>query len=115
MKTGGTSIKLALAGFLVPFIYVYNPILLLYGEGPILWPAIQAAVTSLVGVYLLSMTTIGHYNGHLPWWMRILAMSGALGLLIPGTLSDLYGLGVLVFIYLWQRFVAKSRQTTTAT
>jgi TRAP-type uncharacterized transport system fused permease subunit len=113
MKSGVTAIKLALAGFLVPFIYVYNPILLLVGATPL--PMVQATVTSLVGVYLLSMATIGYYDGPLSWLMRIVAMAGALGLLIPGTYSDLGGLGALAFIYLWQRFLAKPSQTTTET
>ena len=77
---------------------------------------IQATITSLIGVYLLSMATIGYYNGHLSWPMRIVAMAGALGLLIPEPITDLCGLGALAFIYLWQRFVAKSgRQTTNLT
>jgi TRAP transporter 4TM/12TM fusion protein len=113
MKSGVTSVKLALAGFLVPFVYVYNPILLMVNATPL--SVIQATITALIGVYLLSMTTIGYYNGNLPWWMRILAMSGALGLLDPDTMTDFYGLGVLTFIYLWQRFVAKPRQTVAAT
>ncbi|MDR0440667.1 MAG: TRAP transporter permease [Candidatus Accumulibacter sp.] len=114
MKAGVTSVKLAAAGFLVPYIYVYNPILLFVDATP--WPMVQATITSLAGVYLLSMATIGYYNGHLSWWMRIMALGGALGLLIPGTISDICGLAVLAFIYLWQRFVANpSRQTTTET
>jgi TRAP transporter 4TM/12TM fusion protein len=111
MKAGVTSVKLALAGFLVPYIYVYNPILLFVDATPL--PMIQAVITSLIGVYLLSMASIGYYNGHLSWILRIVAMGGALGLLIPGTTTDLCGLGALVFIYLWQRFVAKSRKVAT--
>jgi TRAP-type uncharacterized transport system fused permease subunit len=110
MKAGVTSVKLAAAGFLVPYIYVYNPILLFVDATPL--PMIQATVTSLAGVYLLSMATIGYYNGRLSWLMRIVASAGALGLLIPGTISDLLGLGALAFIYFWQRFTAKSSQTT---
>ncbi|MDR1935383.1 MAG: TRAP transporter permease [Candidatus Accumulibacter sp.] len=113
MKSGVTSLKLALAGFLVPFIYVYNPILLMVDATPL--AMIQATITSLAGVYLLSMATIGYYNGNLSWLMRIVASAGALGLLVPGTTSDLCGLAALVFIYLWQRFVAKPSRTTTET
>ncbi|MDR3300174.1 MAG: TRAP transporter permease [Candidatus Accumulibacter sp.] len=113
MKSGGTAIKLALAGFLVPYIYVYNPILLFVEAAPL--PMIQAVITSLAGVYLLSMATIGYYDGPLSWLMRIVALAGALGLLIPGTTSDLCGLGALAFIYLWQRFAVKPDQTITKT
>jgi TRAP transporter 4TM/12TM fusion protein len=106
MRSGFTSVKLAVAGFLIPFIYVYNPILLFVGAEPL--AMVQAIVSSLVGVYLLSMTTIGYYNGQLNWLLRILAFGGALGLLIPGTISDLGGLGALAFIHIWQRWSAGS-------
>ncbi len=108
MKSGFVSVKLALAGFLIPYIYVYNPILLFVDATPL--PMIQAVISSLVGVYLLSMTTIGYYKGQLSWFMRILAFGGALGLLIPGTITDLCGVGVLIFIHVWQRFIAKPSQ-----
>jgi len=109
-KTGLTAVKLALAGFIVPYVYVYNPILLLVDVTPL--PLIQGVCTALIGVYLLSMTTVGHYKGHLNWLLRILAFCGALGLLIPGTISDLLGLGVLIFIHLWQSYAAKPRIQT---
>jgi TRAP transporter 4TM/12TM fusion protein len=105
MRSGFTSVKLAAAGFLIPFIYVYNPILLFVGAEPL--TMLQAIVSSLVGVYLLSMTSIGYYNGHLNWLMRLIAFGGALGLLIPGTVTDLCGLGALAFIHIWQRYFGK--------
>ena len=106
MKTGVTAFKLALAGFLVPYVYVYNPMLLFIDVVPS--QMIQAIFTALLGVFLLAMATIGFYKAHLPWYLRITAFAGALGLLIPGTLSDLAGLGVLVMIFLIQTAKAKS-------
>lgn len=100
MRTGITSFKLALAGFLVPYIYVYNPILLFIDATPL--PMVQAVVTALIGVFLLAMSTIGYFKTPLSWYLRLLTFIGALGLLIPGTMSDLFGLGVLVFIYVIQ-------------
>lgn len=106
MKTGVTAFKLALAGFLVPYVYVYNPMLLFIDVVPL--EMIQAIFTALLGVFLLAMTTIGFYKAHLPWYLRITAFAGALGLLIPGTVSDLAGLGVLVLIFFIQTAKAKS-------
>lgn len=106
MKTGVTAFKLALAGFLVPYIYVYNPMLLFIDVVPL--EMIQAIFTALLGVFLLAMATIGFYKAHLPWYLRITAFAGALGLLIPGTVSDLAGLGVLVLIFFIQTAKAKS-------
>lgn len=73
MKTGMTSFKLALAGFLVPYVYVYNPMLLFIDAQPL--PMIQAIASALVGVFLLAMCTIGFYKTHLPWYLRILAFA----------------------------------------
>ena len=105
MKTGVTSFKLALAGFLVPYIYVYNPMLLFIDVEPFYMA--QAICTALIGVFLLAMFTIGYFKAHLAWYMRVLAFVGAICLLIPGTMSDLFGLAVLGVIYVMQSAKAK--------
>lgn len=112
MKTGVTSFKLALAGFLVPYIYVYNPMLLFIDVEPFVM--VQAICTALIGVFLLAMFTIGFFKAHLVWYLRILAFFGALGLLIPGTISDLFGLVVLAIIYAVQTAKAKKIAATQA-
>ena len=106
MKTGVTAFKLALAGFLVPYIYVYNPMLLFIDVVPMVM--VQAICTALIGVFLLAMFSIGFFKAHLAWYMRILAFGGAIGLLIPGTTSDLAGLAVLAVIYIVQTAKAKN-------
>ena len=108
LRTGVTAFKLALAGFLIPFIYVYNPLLLFINATPL--PMIQAILTSLLGVYLLSMATVGHYRAHLALWARALALLGALGLLVPGTMTDLAGFAVLIFIHVMQTMKMKKLQ-----
>jgi len=100
MKTGATAVKLALAGFLVPYIYVYNPMLVLVGFRPI--PFAIALVTAILGVFLLGMSSIGYYKTKMAVWQRILAFGGALGLLIPGIQSDILGLAVLGAMHLLQ-------------
>lgn len=97
MRTGVTAFKLALAGFIVPYIYVYNPILLLIDAHPL--PFIQAVGTALLGVFLLATSTIGFYRTNMAMWLRGLAMVGALGLLDPGTITDIVGLSVLAVIH----------------
>ena len=106
MKTGITAFKLALAGFIVPYIYVYNPILLFINVDPL--TMVQAICTALIGVFLLAMSTIGFFKAHMPWYLRITAFVGALGLLTPGTITDLCGLAVLVVIYFIQSRKAKN-------
>ncbi|GHV26893.1 C4-dicarboxylate ABC transporter [Synergistales bacterium] len=105
MKTGGTAFKLALAGFLVPYIYVYNPMLLFIDAEPM--AMVQAIITALIGVFLLAMFTIGFFKAQMNWLLRVLALVGALGLLDPGTLTDIIGLAILTLIYAAQTIKAK--------
>lgn len=105
MKTGITAFKLALAGFIVPYVYAYNPMLLFIEAEP--FPLIQAVLTSMIGVCLLAMCTVGYFKAPIMWPLRIIAMVGAICLLVPGTISDLVGLAILGIIYFVQRFKAQ--------
>jgi TRAP transporter 4TM/12TM fusion protein len=107
MKTSLTGAKLALAGFLVPYIFVLNPMLLMVDVQFL--PLIQYIITALLGIFLLAMCTIGYYRGNLNALLRILALAGAIGMLHPGLLSDIGGFAVLVFIWLVQTIRAKKR------
>jgi TRAP-type uncharacterized transport system fused permease subunit len=109
MKTGFTAFKLALAGFLVPYIYVYSPILLFVDATPL--PMIQAVITALIGVFLLAMCTIGHYKTKMALPLRIVALLGALGLLHPGTASDLAGIVILAGIHAIQAILGKNAKS----
>ncbi|MFA7620907.1 MAG: TRAP transporter permease [Aminobacteriaceae bacterium] len=109
MRTGMTAVKLALAGFIVPFIYVYNPILVLVDFS--LFPFILATITAMIGVMLLGMSTVGYYKGNLNLWKRVLAFAGAIGLLIPGWQSDTFGLAILALIYIIQNRASKKSES----
>ena len=105
MRTGVTAFKLALAGLIVPYIYVYNPMLLFIGAEPL--PMFQATLTALLGVFLLAMSTVGYFKGNLSWPLRVLALCAALGLLDPGTLTDIIGLSIFAFIFTTQNLKQK--------
>lgn len=112
MRTGVTAFKLALAGFIVPFIYVYNPILLLIDAQPL--PFIQALATALLGVFLLATSTIGFYRTKMALWLRAVAMVGALGLLDPGTITDIVGLCILAVIHIVQTIRLRNEERVVA-
>ncbi len=61
------------------------------------------------------MCTIGHYKTQLPWILRIVALVGAVGLLDPGTLTDVAGLAVLVILHVIQTIRAKKQGSQTGT
>lgn len=110
MRTGATAVKLALAGFLVPYIYVFNPMLVLVNFKAV--PFTFSIATALLGVFLLGMGSIGFYKVKMAGWQRILALGGALTLLVPGLTSDVIGLAVLATMHLMQTMKAKKAQET---
>jgi TRAP transporter 4TM/12TM fusion protein len=97
MRTALTAMSLASAGFLVPFLFVYGPALLL--DAPPLDIAL-AATTALVGVTALAAAVIGHAHAPLGVLRRILAGAGALLLITPGLVTDGVGL-IMVALALW--------------
>lgn len=96
MKTGWQSVKLALAGFIVPFMFVYNPQLLL--EKVTLLSGIQVVVTSCVGVLLIAAAVEGYLRGRLNVALRVVAAAGALLLIDGGGKTDLLGLFCLAVV-----------------
>ncbi|WP_201543301.1 TRAP transporter permease [Psychrobacter sp. H7-1] len=107
MKTGFQSLKLALAGFIVPFMFIYNPTMLMidptglavtakeFPLPPIMDIAI-VALTSITGIIGLSAAVEGYFKGLMNPVTRIILASGALLLIYPETITDIIG-GVLVF------------------
>jgi TRAP transporter 4TM/12TM fusion protein len=92
MRTAVTAMSLAAAGFLVPFMFVYGPPLLLDGT-PI--EIALAAITALAGVIGLAAAVIGYARGPLSVWRRLAAGAGAALLIAHGLTTDIAGLVLL--------------------
>lgn len=101
MKTGINATKLAIAAFIVPYVFAMNPSLLLMNEG--VFRAIQVIVTSLMGIFGVAAALNGHVFRDLHFIGRALFLVGGLTLLIPTTATDIIGLvlvaGTLVLEY----------------
>jgi len=91
-EVGWAALRLSLAGFIVPFFFVYAPeILLVTGSSvSIAW----AAFTGLIGTALLAVAMEGYFLMLLPLWLRSLFLVSAVTLMMPGTYSDFIGFGV---------------------
>ena len=101
-KTAFASIKLALPGFIIPFIFVLAPEILLTNVTN--WfVTIQAMITAIIGVFLVSCTTENYMMAPLKWYERLLTAAGALALIYPGTLTDAAGIAAFVVVYLLSR------------
>ncbi|MDY0404917.1 TRAP transporter permease [Virgibacillus sp. 179-BFC.A HS] len=95
-KTGFISLKLAAAGILVPYIFVYSPELLMQGTnaGSIIWIAITAAL----GIIALGAGLEGYLLYNMHFILRMISIAAAVTLVIPGTISDIIGLGLLAVV-----------------
>jgi TRAP-type uncharacterized transport system fused permease subunit len=100
MKTGWTAWKIALAGFLLPFMFVYNPALIWVGE---VSDAILASITAIIGAASLSAGVVGHIKRPLSLLERLVALAAAFLLIKPGWITDLIGVVLVVILLLLQR------------
>jgi TRAP transporter 4TM/12TM fusion protein len=103
MKTGFIATKLAIGAFIVPYIFVYNPAMLLIGTTPL--TLAQNLITACCGMFGVGAAMIGFCLAPMRWWERIWFMVGGLMLIDPGTLTDLIGIAMLgiELLYQWHK------------
>lgn len=110
MKTGLNATKLAIAAFIVPYIFAYSPKMLF--EGVTAWyQVLQIAGSALVGLFGVAAALNGHLFKKIPMVLRFLIAAGGIGMMIPGTWSDLAGLAVVALVTLFQYLTSKKNKT----
>ena len=95
MKVGVTSCILALPVFFVPFVFVYQPALMMVGTGMEIF---QVCCTTLLGTFLCAIGTQGYIFSTLKMPVRVLAVVCAVAMLIPETITDIIGLAGLILV-----------------
>ena len=112
MKTGINATKLAIAAFIVPYIFAYNPSMLFVGD--VAWyDVIIISITALLGLFGIAAALNGYLYRKIPVILRIALIAGGLGMMIPGLASDLIGLAVVAAVVAFQYFSNK-KQTASA-
>lgn len=101
MKTGFTGLRLAMAGFLIPYIFVYNPGILLIDTTPL--EVVLIAATSILGAFSLALAGSGFWMRPLNIIERLVLFGSAISLIFPGTLTDIGGAVVLAGIWFLQK------------
>ncbi len=109
MKTGLNATKLAIAAFIVPYIFAYSPAMLFDGVSGVLTVA-QIAVSSLVGLFGVAAALNGHLGTKINVVFRLALVAGGLCMMIPGTVSDLIGLAVIAAITVFQLSLGKKQK-----
>ncbi|MDD3902918.1 MAG: TRAP transporter permease [Sphaerochaeta sp.] len=105
MKTGLQSVKLSLAGFIVPYMFIYNPALLLIDTTPLI--ALRVTATAIVGVCMIGMATEGYMIRKMNTALRIFSFCGALLLITANIYQDAVGLVLLAIVLISQRILFK--------
>lgn len=109
MKTGFASVKLAIAGFIVPFMFVFSPQLMLIDTT--VFEGVWTAASACLGVFLLAVATEGYFLAPLALWLRGIVLAGSLGLMYPGIVTDAVGVTVCAVLYIIQKKKEKSLKT----
>nr|WP_314582985.1 TRAP transporter permease [uncultured Pseudomonas sp.] len=104
------AVRIALAGFVIPFMAVYNPALMLQGDN--LWMTAYMLIKTTLAVGLWGMASTGYLQQKMPLWERLLAFAAGALLVVALPLTDEAGF-VLGALVIGQHFW-RSRHTALA-
>ena len=115
MKIGFQAMRIAIAGFVIPYMAVYAPALMLQGNGG--WTATVFIVfKAVIAIVLWGGAAIGYWIQPLAWWERIWALAAAGFLVAALPATDEIGLGMALLLAAWHalrvRQASRERQAT---
>jgi TRAP-type uncharacterized transport system fused permease subunit len=108
-EVGWLAVKFALAGFLIPFMFVYGPAMVLKGTA---LEITMAVVTGLMGTLSLAASVQGWLLRRARWYERIILLAASLALIKPGWATDIAGFALLLFTLAVQYFSPEEEQRT---
>ncbi|MDM0047229.1 TRAP transporter permease [Variovorax dokdonensis] len=108
LKIGLQALRVAIAGFIVPYMAVYAPALMLQGDGG--WTATAYVVMkAIIAIILWGGAAIGHWIGPLRWWERVWALVAAMFLVAALPATDEIGLGMAALLAVWHAIGQRRR------
>lgn len=105
LKTGVQATKLAIAAFIIPYIFALNPSLLLLGSAPL--DIVLVTITALIGMTGVAAATEGYLFAKMNPIVRIISLVGGLMLIIPGLQTDIGGLALVICAAVIQKITSK--------
>lgn len=117
MKIGMQAVRIAVAGFAVPFMAVYAPVIMLQDGGPLVqsmgyWPAVIYMIgKALLSIIMWGAASIGYLRGHLKIWERVWAFAAAAMMLATYPYSDEIGFAACIAFLLWHWWKTRAPQT----
>jgi TRAP-type uncharacterized transport system fused permease subunit len=108
--TGFQAMRLGIVTFLVPFILIYNPALILIGESV---QIVLATITAVIGVFALSVGVERYLFARISWIESIIAVGAGITMMVPGWESDAIGIVLLGLLLIWQWWSRKKKRITS--
>ncbi len=112
MKTAFNASKLAIAVFIVPYMFCYTPAMLLIDTTPL--RVVQIAITAFIGVFAVASALEGYCFARMHMITRIVIAAGGLMLIHPALLTDVIGIAVVVATLVFNRVVEKKKYVAPA-
>ena len=106
MKTGVNATKLAIAAFIVPYIFALSPQMLFINVTSA-FQVVQICISALLGIFGVAAALNGFLYRHIPALLRVVIAAGGLCMLVPGTWSDIVGFVLVAGVLLYQRYTAR--------
>lgn len=101
MKTAITATKLAIAAFIVPYVFALNPVMLFVDvTNP--FQVILIVITSMIGIFGVSASLEGYMLGNMNPIQRIMSAIGGILLIDPNVITDVFGVFLVVAVVVWQ-------------
>ena len=119
MKTAFNATRLAIAAFIVPYIFAFSPVMLFeFSKGTstamMVVQIIQICVTSLLGIFGVAAALNGFLYKKINPLFRFIMAVGGLCMMVPGTVTDLIGLVLVAGICVYQYLSAKKDRSVAA-
>ena len=105
LKTGVHASKLAIAAFIIPYVFVLSPVLLMVDATPL--ALVSVTLSALLGMIAISSALCGFLADHCRPYERLLLIIAGLLMIKPGGITDLVGLVLFVVILVMQYRRAK--------
>ncbi|MBR1697581.1 MAG: TRAP transporter permease, partial [Anaerovibrio sp.] len=112
LMTGVNASKLAIGAFIIPYIFVMSPMILMINATA--FGLIFSTVTAILGMVGVSSAMIGYLADHSKPIERVILFVGGILMIIPGVETDIPGMIILVAIMLLQRKRRTSREAAAA-
>ncbi len=110
LKTGVQATKLAIAAFIIPYVFALNPSLLLLGSTPL--QVVTVTLTAFTGMFGVAAAVEGFLFANMNPIIRVISLVGGLMLIIPGATTDIVGVVLVLLVMAFQK--ARSKKANSA-